>query len=102
MKSLRKSVCLLLLVLLPALFAACTDFAPTSLSVCEATAPLSPESLPEPCLTINIASQTIHQDPSCRHVLSAEKANLRYAADETDTVNTLFAMGYRFCSVCKK
>lgn len=97
----RGLLLLLLSVLLLHSLVACTDYAPTTVTVIPHTSsPLTAETPPDPCFVLNIASQTIHRDTACRHVLSAKTSNLRYAATDTETVNTLLAMGYRFCTTC--
>ncbi len=58
--------------------------------------------VPDDALVVNISSKTIHKDPTCPHAEKIGAANRRFADRSEATVNTLLAMGYRFCSYCTK
>lgn len=51
-------------------------------------------------IACNVTTLKLHFDPDCYHVRLADPDHLRYAEDTTDTVNTLYSMGYTRCEDC--
>ena len=80
-------------------------FAPVGCAKEQSTVELHPYSQPsvdKSGLCVNISSKTIHLDPDCRHVQTSREENLRYTAHTTESVNTLFSMGYTLCQDCSQ
>ena len=54
-----------------------------------------------PYLVVNIDSKTVHYDKDCSAVQRTKEENLRRASYDDETLDLLFRMGYRFCSLCQ-
>ena len=51
-------------------------------------------------IACNVTTLKLHFDPDCYHIKRTNPDHLRYAKDDTDTINTLYSMGYTRCEDC--
>lgn len=99
----RRMLCrtaLLVLLGLILCLSSCKENTPSSIEILENTTPPA-EGTPGDWV-VNLSSQTIHTDPACPHAARISDANRRFISQKEEEINTLIAMGYRFCKSCEE